>query len=653
MLELPQFSRTARRQLLECGDLDWTDINPDIFGSMIQTIAQGGTRSDLGMHYTSVPNIMKVLEPLFLDDLKESYKKSIDSVDSLEALLGRLSRIRVFDPACGSGNFLIIAYKEMRKLEIEILKRIGEIAEKTPLRLSGISLHNFYGIDIVDFACETAKLSLWIAEHQMNSAFKGIFGDSRATLPLGKITTIRNGNSLRLDWLKVCPEDSKSETYICGNPPYLGHFGRTNAQNEDMRDTCAPYFAKYKELDYVACWLIKLAQYLQSVPSTVGAFVTTNSICQGEQVPILWPYMLSQQISIQFAHTTFLWSNSAAHNAGVACIIVGLTKRPKQPRMLCTKDHRAYVANINPYLVSGSSALIVTREAVPINGLPPLVQGSMANDFGHLMLSGAEARQLISTYPHARDLVRRFYNAEDFLYDKERYALWIPDERLSEALSMPPIADRIRKVRADRLKSNSDSLKLADTPHRFGRIVHQEQPAIAVPQTSTSRREYLPIGLLDKTEIAGVKLYVMYAPPPYMLSLLSSRLHLVWMATIGGRLKHDYSYSITLVYNTLPIPDLSAEQKRSLSDRSRDILKARARNPGKTLAWLYDPDTMPNELRKAHEENDLYIEQHIYGRTFKDDSHRLEHLFSMYARLKKARDADGTLFSSATEQALA
>ena len=402
-VEIPHFDRTARRQLLECGDLDWTTINPDIFGSMIQTVAQDGTRSDLGMHYTSVPNIMKALKPLFLDNLAEAYEKAKDSARKLEALLGRLAKIRVFDPACGSGNFLVIAYKALRDLEIKALIRIGEISINNPLRLSSISLQHFYGIDVVDFACETAKLSLWIAEHQMNAKFRSIFGTARPTLPLSRIATIHCGNAIGLDWLTICPKSAEEEIYVCGNPPYQGFTGHSEDQRRDIVATFSSIIRKHQAADYVACWFVKLAEYISADggPAT-GALVATNSVTRGEQVPILWPYIFAKGLFIGFAHTAFKWANSASHNAGVSCVIVGLTTSRDEPRKLFIDDTVLSVRNINAYLVPSATNLVVTELEAPANGFPELYIGNEAYDGGNLILSPAEKTAVAAAAPRSR-----------------------------------------------------------------------------------------------------------------------------------------------------------------------------------------------------------------------------------------------------------
>jgi len=645
-LEIPNFTRTARRQLLECGDLDWTTINPDIFGSMIQTVAQDGTRSDLGMHYTSVPNILKVLQPLFLDALDDAYEKAKDSESKLEALLGRLSRIRVFDPACGSGNFLIISYKALRKLEMQVLIRISDLTPKAPFRLSGVSLNNFYGIDIVDFACETAKLSLWIAEHQMNTVFKETFGSARPTLPLGTISTIHRGNATRLPWLTICPKAENAEIYICGNPPYKGAPIQTSADKSDLAHTFAKITSAYKNLDYVACWFYNASYYIRNSANAKAALVSTNSICQGAQVALLWPLLLWDSIlEINFAHTSFKWANNAAHNAGVICAIIGLSRLSTAPKHIYKNGHIASVKHINPYLLPINDNVVVSALPTPISDIPEMVKGSEPCDGGHLILSPIEYRDLIGKYPEARRVVRIFMGSEDFLNHVLRYCLLITDEDLDLAFSIPPIKARIEAVGRARCSAGSRARAYAAIPHKFSRRTYRETAALIIPAVSSERREYLQVGLLNKDTVVNNLAFAVYQPPPYLLAILSSRLHRIWAETVGGKLKTDIRYSNTLVYNTFPVSALSDSQKTVLGDNAKAILKARATYPGKSIAWLYNPETMPISLVQAHHENDAYIEEYIYGRLFNDDTQRLERLFTLYERMRAKASNDGTFLA--------
>jgi hypothetical protein len=634
---IPTFDRTARRLLYECSEPDWTSINPDIFGSMIQTIANDGARAELGMHYTSTENIMKVLNPLFLDGLNDALEKATN-LSRLHALLARLSKVQVFDPACGSGNFLVIAFKELRKIEMQVLARISELSPSTPLQLSGISLANFYGIELVDFACETAKLSLWIAEYQMNGAFREMFGTAQPPLPLGKITTIHRDNALRANWLDVCPNADHSETFVCGNPPYQGARGQTNDQKEDIATVFSGLASRYGVIDYVACWYMRLAAYMSTNQGASGAFISTNSICQGEQVALLWPLLFSKSLYIGFAHTSFKWSNNASGNAGVTCIVVGLTRESIGKRRLFSETGMAVVDNITPYLTASSRDTVVTKSAVPLNGLPVAVKGSDATYSGTLMLTGPEKQRLVDAFPEAESLVRRFYGPHDFLYNSEQYVLWIEDDQLALARSIPPIERRLQMTQERRKGGGQNARRGAATPHRFVRSPNQDLEALIMPQVTSERRRYLQVGLLDARDIADNKMYVVYSPPSYLFALLSSRLHRLWAEAAGGRLETRLSYTNTLVYNTFPIPVLSSEQKRILAEHSRAILRARAKHPGKTIAWLYDPKEMPSDLLSAHQANDAFLEEYVYGRAFRDDTHRLEHLFAMYATMTEPKN---------------
>jgi hypothetical protein len=648
---VPIFDRFARRQLLDCGEPDWTDITPDIFGSMIQTISDPSERANTGMHYTSVRNIRKVLRPLFLDNLNEAYIDAQDSVPRLAALLDRISRVRVFDPACGSGNFLLVSYKQLRALEMRILERMAELAPATPLPLSQISLESFFGIDIAPFACETARLSLWIAEHQENTKFKNSFGNARPALPLPRISTIYCANALRIDWFTKCPKDDAKETYVCGNPQFQGHFGRTESQNEDMRLACADALPKYKDIDYVACWLIKLARYITAAPEVVGAFVTTVGICQGEQVPIIWPFMLSQDLEIVFSYAPFQWSNFAAHNAAVTCVIIGLaqTKRFKAKTVYAGTE-RVVTANINPYLVPSKTNVIVQKAAAPLNQLPGLKKGNKTLDGGNLMLSQADKDAIVGGFPDAKRFIRRIVNVDGLLSNEVQYVLYISDTDLVAARGIPPIAERLARTAEYRRTHGIDAQRIAEVPHRFGATTYAPDVALAIPQVSAEQRRYIPVGFLKSGELASQQLFLAYRPPSYLLPILSSRLHLLWAMTIGRITMRTLRYSATLVYNTFPMPALSSAQEQTLDEYSKSIIRARERHIalGKTLAWLYDPRNMPPNLLAAHQSNDIYIEEHVYGRSFRDDTHRLEHLFNMYARVTTGGEQQASLLEAPT-----
>lgn len=632
---IPAFSKRARRLLKECGVLSWRDINPDIFGSMIQAVVEPDMRGDMGMHYTSVPNIMKVLQPLFLLSLEEEFEAGRDNETKLQKLLKRIYSIRVFDPACGSGNFLIIAYRELRKLESRIFERLKEIARQWSLPMTGVRLTQFYGIELADFAAETAKLSLWIAEYQINELFKAEFGTAPPALPLRDSGNIVHDNACHLDWLQVCPNTVGSEIYVVGNPPYLGRAQQTKTQKADIIHVFKGISTKFKKLDYVACWIFKGARYCQAT-NAQSAFVTTNSICQGEQVALLWPLVFDLGLEIGFAHQSFKWRNNAAKNAGVICIVISLRQRQKTKKFLISEDLSRVVSNISPYLTDGENLIVY-----PISNTktkhPKMRFGNMPADGGNLLLTASDRHDLVNAYPESERLLRRFYGSKEFIRGIERWCLWIEDDDLGFANSIPPIASRILATKKMREGSvDSGTQNLAKKPHQFREMHAAMTQLIIVPSASSENRSYLPIGFLNGSCIVSNLAFAIYNASEHIFPIISSRLHAIWTAAVGGHLKTDYRYSNTLVYNTFPIPDLSAEQKAILEEHSIEILGARESHPGKTVAWLYDPKTMPADLLKAHQNLDAALENIYIGRPFKNDTERLEHLFKLYAiKIKK------------------
>jgi hypothetical protein len=648
-MPIPTFDRLARRSLLECGrELNWTEINPDIFGSMIQTIADVDTRASIGMHYTSSTNIMKVLGPLFLENLTNDFVAAKDNLVALEALRTRLGSIRVFDPACGSGNFLILAYKALRRLEMRIISRISEITPNMPLRLSVVSLSRFYGADVIDFACETARLSLWIAEHQMNREFHDSFGVATPTLPLATINTIYNVNSLRRDWSDLCPDDARFETYICGNPPYLGSTNQSESQKEDIARLFVPFTKQRLNLDYVSGFFLKAAICINAKGGK-AAFVSTNSICQGEQVPILWPLLYGLSMDIAFAHTSFKWENHAANNAGVSCIIVGLTRNTDpSPRKVFENEHVHTVRSIGPYLVPNTRQ-IVQKSTEPINDLPLIIEGSRPIDDGHFILSPLERANLLAEAPETERFIRPYMGSDDFFNRIERYCIWIRDDEIDLAKQIPAIQKRVERVRSFRLASTAKTTRqYAQNPYRFrpnrySALQDAAASAIIIPAVASERRKYVVAGITAPGTIINNLAFACYKSPAWMLALISSRLHRLWAGAVGGSLETRIRYSSTLVYNTFPIPTLSAEQKKILATNVRAILRARESHPQQTLAVLYDPKLMPIDLEQAHRDNDGYIEEYIYGRTFSSDTARLDLLFSMYERSQREVRRDGLL----------
>lgn len=651
-IDTPRFSKIARSYLLHVGNLDWTKINPDIFGSMIQAVADDEERGALGMHYTSVPNILKVLNPLFLDELREKLTEAGDNPRKLLNLRQRIARIRVFDPACGSGNFLVIAYKELREIEAAINRRRGEADSH-----SEIPKENFRGIELRGFSCEIARLALIIAEYQCDVLYRGHKLALAEFLPLQKDNWIVCHNALRIDWLSVCPPNGKSvklrsddlfeaqldqaeidfkneggETYICGNPPYQGSVNQTVGQKQDMADVFSPVFKKYKDLDYVAAFLLKAARYNQAVGAS-SAFVTTNSVTQGEQVAMLWPLIFELRNQISFAHTSFLWSNLASNKAVVSCVIIGLSANSPTQRKLFSSDEVRIVSNISPYLVPAES-VIVTKRTSALSAIGAMQSGSKPTDGGHLILGDDEKTQLVASFPDALAFVKRYVGSKEIINGNGRWCLWIEDDTLAAASAIPPIRNRIDAVRQVRSESRGDQANdNATTPHRFVFAPHTSGSAIAVPNVSSEKRNYLPCDLTNYSTVISNLASVIYNAPIWNLALIASKLHLIWIATVCGKLETRYRYSNTLGWNTFPVPPLTDQNKADLTRCAEDILLAREAHFPATIAELYDPETMPANLRAAHERNDETLERIYLGRRFKNDTERLERLFSLYTEM--------------------
>ncbi|MBE0464858.1 class I SAM-dependent DNA methyltransferase [Halomonas colorata] len=639
---IPEFGRKARRLLIDCGSMDWSEINPDIFGSMFQAVIDEEQRGSLGQHYTSVSNIMKVIQPLFLDKLYTELEKSRKNERKLKELLLRLQNLRIFDPACGSGNFLIIAYKELRKLEMEIIDALNAVSDQTEMYYSGIKLSQFHGIEIDDFAHEVAVLSLWLAEHQMNMAFKEKFGYADAALPLKDSGHIVCDNALRVDWSGICPpEDSKGEpyeVYICGNPPFLGSGGRSEAQNQDMANVFAS-FKSFGMLDFVACWYWKSAQYI-SGRNAEFALVSTNSICQGEQVAVLWKPILDKDLKIKFAYQTFSWKNHAKQNAAVHVVVIGVTNASDFNGAAIFKEqnnksiHRVEVENINPYLVEGHDTVINSRSK-SLSSVPEMVYGNKPVDGGNLLLSTAEKDQLIQSEPGVAKWIKRVLGAQEFIQSKERWCLWLVGAPLGEINDMPLVNKRIESVREMRAHSKKVATqKIADRPNLFGEIRHPENGTyILVPSVSSERRPYVPIGFFGADVITTNANLMIPNATPFEFGILTSEMHNDWMRTVAGRLKSDYRYSATLVYNTFPWPEASDRQRKKIEELAEEVLLVREDYPDKSLSKLYDPKEMPEPLREAHKALDRAVEKLYREKPFRDATERLEHLFARYEKL--------------------
>lgn len=647
-LEVPTFTEAARDRLIELGTLNWSEINPDIFGSMFQAIVSPGKRSDLGQHYTSVPNILKTIEPLFLDDIREQLDAGFDNVRKLEALLERISAVKVFDPACGSGNFLVIAYKELRKVEHAILERLAELDANHQVLFaeSKINIENFYGIEIDDFAVEVAILSLWIAKHQMNTEFKEKFNVSIPLIPLKETGQIRAGNATRVDWNTVCPNDG-GEIYLISNPPYVGSTMQSKSQKADFETVLGRTYAK--KLDYIALWFIKGAEYIKGTRAELS-FVTTNSVSQGEHVGLMFPMIFNRGIEIGYAYTSFKWENNAKRNAGVTVAVINLRAERSGQKLLFTNDLQIDAQNINGYLADAPSLYLYRRSRPLSSTMPLMIYGSKPSDGGHLILDATERAGLLEASPSSMKFVKRYIGSAEYINGISRWCLLIPDDSFKEAQEVPELARRLEMVTRHREKSTEKSTRnAAKFPNRFYFSGYKPTDSIIVPSISSGRREYIPMGYLGPDTVISNKGFAVYDAEPWVFAVLTSRMHMAWTGAVSGRMREDYQYSNTIVYNNFPVPPLSDALKERLTVAALHVLDVREYHCEKTLADLYDPDLMPDDLREAHAAVDVLVDSIYSKRGYETDEQRLSDLFAMYeamtaeeaakAAVKKTRGA--------------
>lgn len=649
------FDKTTRELIIEAGELlNWNEINPDILGAMIQTVANGEKRSVTGMHYTSVENIRRVLCPLFIDNLNEVKQDIFDRIDEneekditdrtketkrrgfikeLKSLLERLSKIKIFDPACGSGNFLIIAYKELRYIEIEILAKLDELSsteldQGSWFNESKISLNNFYGIEIDDFAYEVARLSLWIAEHQMNVEMEQqVFNFKSSLLPLRDAGQIYLGNSLRYDWDSLISIHSNLELYIVGNPPYIGAKKQSVEQKRDLINVVGN-LSQPRMMDYVSGWLFKSVDFIQKIHCKV-AFVTTDSIFQGEQVSLVWKPLL-RFIDIIFAYNSFMWSNNAAGNAGVSVSIVGITSKSNsvKKRYLFIDNGliSKCVENISPYLIAGDNT-VVEKSRIQLFELPRMNFGNMPNDGKHLSMTQVEKDKIFIEYPELAPYIKRYMGGKELIDGISRYVLWINKSEYEKFALNPIVKSRVSKVRNHRLKSSAP--ELADEPWRFRDTNTTSTQSLVIPGNTSSSRKYLPMDFVGPDTIISNLAMVIYDSPIYIMGILQSRMHMLWLRTIGGKIGQRYRYSVGIVYNTFPVPKISEQAKAEIEDCVFEILDYREMS-GKTLAELYDTKTMPEELLEIHQRLDLLVDKLYQTKAFVDDQERLSLLLNMY-----------------------
>lgn len=667
---IPKFSAQARYLLLQCGTRDWSNINPDIFGTMFQGIVDPQKRSENGMDYTSVPNIMRVIQPLFLDDLNDEFEKCQDNESKLWNLLERISKIKVFDPACGSGNFLIISFKQLRLLQYQILEQIDSIRPsglpRNSLKESQlISINNFYGIEIDDFAHELAVLSLHIAHQQMNMEFSKQFGIAFPIIPLIDAPHIVCANAARIDWQDVCPNKPKlinrptisgtmslfddqmpdnsmsveqtteyDEIYLLGNPPYKGAKLQTKEQKADLQSIFSPDEKYSKNLDYISIWFIKGSRYISETKAKL-AFVSTNSICQGEHVSALFPKLYENNVEISFAYTSFKWKNSARDNAGVTVVIIGLAPVSVSGNKYMYTDGVIYkVHYVGPYLTSGGYNIVEKRSSPLSKGLPEMNFGSQSIDGGNLFLDEIDLDKIKNDC--ADKYVRKAVGSSELIKGINRFCLWIDDQSVDDARRSETIKLKLRQVKEFRQRAkSSQSQAAASTPWKFCSIRHNDHSSLVVPRVSSERRLYIPMAYVDgQTVVLDSALFIEDCPT-WLFAILESRMHMAWIRTVCGKLKTDFRYSNTLGYNTFPVPELTDEVKNKLNQSARNILFARENHSEKTLAELYGPDKMPDDLREAHVRNDLLVDSLYKATKFRNDEERLSRLFELYEQMTK------------------
>lgn len=641
-LPIAAFDREMRDMLLECCALDWGRISPAIFGALFQSVMDQKLRRNLGAHYTTEKNILKLIRPLFLDDLRAEFERVKGQAQKLREFHRKLASFKFIDPACGCGNFLVIAYRELRLLELDILRVIHKNAKALSLDVGTFNIlcdvDQFFGIEIEEFPAQIAQTAMWLMDHQMNMLVSVEFGSYFVRLPLKKSATILHGNALQTDWRDVVKPSELS--YILGNPP----FGGKQYQSDEQKQDLARVFHDVPGagvLDFVTPWYRKAAEFMADNPAIKTAFVSTNSITQGEQVGVLWPDMLKRGVKIHFAHRTFQWSSEARGKAAVHCVIIGFALHDATEKRIFDYEtpqaeaHEVKAKNINPYLVDAADAVLLNRRE-PISNAPPIVFGSMPNDGGFLLLSAEEKVDLLTKEPKAAPWIRRLLGSEEFINNKERWCLWLLGISPDELRSMPTIMERVEGVRRSRLASRRPTTQeLATIPTLFGEMRHPtEGNYLLIPSVSSEKRAYIPIGFMPSEVVSTNLNLIVPAAEMYHLGVLSSAMHMGWVRSVCGRLKSDYRYSAGIVYNNFPWPENVTEKHRqNIEEAAQAVLDARAKYPASSLADLYDPVTMPPELVKAHQKLDSAVDTAYSKKKFSGDSDRVAFLFELYQKI--------------------
>lgn len=640
-LETAAFNSDMRRTLLKCCALDWGQIKPEIFGAMFQSVNDKAKRRSLGEHYTSETNILRLIRPLFLDSLKDEFEKIKAQAPgsrkhSLLLFHDKLCRLKFLDPACGCGNFLVVSYRELRLLEIEVIREILGLEMTLDIEFYiKVNVNQFYGIEIEEFPARIAQTALWLMDHLMNNKASAVFGKYIARIPLTASPSIIIDNALTIDWEAIVPKTELS--YILGNPPFLGARIMESGQKADL----VSVFNNMKNcnnLDYVTCWYKKAAQYMQGT-AIEAAFVSTNSICQGEQVPILWPDLMQKHgVTINFAYQTFKWQNEARGMAAVYCVIIGFALKGRKEKELfhfaavTGNPVKSLVKQINAYLID-APPVFIDKKSAPICKAPEMIFGSMPNDGGYYLLTKEERKILIKENPGISKVIRPFMGADEFINNIPKYCIWLHGMSPEKYRSIKTVQERIKKVKAHRESSTRQATrKLAEFPAVFGEIRQPETGYLFIPRVSSERRRYIPIGFMSKKTIAGDTALVLPNAGYYEFGVLTSVMHMAWMSYVGGRLKSDYRYSASIVYNNFPWPSPTARQKEKVENEARTVLDIRSHYPDSSLADLYDPNTMPPELVKAHQKLDKAVEA-AYGKTFTNNADRAAHLFYLYQTL--------------------
>jgi hypothetical protein len=637
-LGFADFNRDMRNRLLACCRFDWSRISPAVFGSLFQSVMEPRERRQVGAHYTSERDIMKVIRSLFLDDLRSEFESVKTNKKRLKEYHEKLGKLTFLDPACGCGNFLVVAYRELRLLEIEVLKIL--YGDQQVLDIHGLSLVDvdaMYGIEINEFPARIAEVALWLVDHQMNQRLSEAFGKYFARLPLKKSATIKNTNALRIDWKEVLAPEKCS--YVLGNPPFVGKHYRKADQRTDL-EIAMPGISNIGDLDYVAGWYFKAGGYIRDT-NTRAAFVSTNSITQGEQVSVLWHQLFrSFPLSIHFAHRTFAWQSEARGKAHVHVVIIGFACF--ECKIKSIYDYEAnqdaakitLVENISPYLTSAGNT-VVSKRLKPLAAIPNARCGNKPTDGGNFILSDQERQEFVEEEPEADKYIKRFTGSEEFINGNMRWCLWLRDASPAQLRAMPRVLDRVRKVREFRLKSSANpTQKAAETPTRF---FYTSQPAcdyILIPEVSSERRRYIPMGIVSKDLISANTNFVIPSSSRYLFGVLTSAMHMAWVRLTCGRLKSDYRYSGSLVYNTFPWPESPTnKQITDVEAKAQAVLDARVAHPDCCLADLYDPLTMPSNLSKAHADLDRAVDACYRAKPFESDHERVEFLFGLYEKL--------------------